>query len=144
MSQVPMASDKLKLSDRVLDRFDVVAQGYSAELVAEKWSLDKREMAELCYESHVRAVNARDCGEFSREIVPVSVSTDNGEYTVGYVGTSAAGCFGHWSEMSEPLQPERSAKNLSLSLFGCCCCTSGVSWLESRSRRCTLCWAAVR
>lgn len=81
MSRVPMASDKLALGERLMDRFDMVGQGYSAELVAEKWDLDKHEMAELCYQSHARAVAARDKGEFSREIVPVTVAA-NGQTSV--------------------------------------------------------------
>jgi acetyl-CoA acetyltransferase family protein len=76
-----MASDKLALGERLMDRFDMVGQGYSAELVAEKWDLDKHEMAELCYQSHARAVAARDKGEFSREIVPVRVAA-NGQTSV--------------------------------------------------------------
>ena len=81
MSRVPMASDKMALGERLMDRFDMVAQGYSAELIAEKWRLDRHEMAELCYESHRRAVAARDKGEFRREIVPATASV-NGNKTV--------------------------------------------------------------
>ncbi|MCP5112557.1 MAG: thiolase family protein [bacterium] len=81
MSRVPMASDKVQFSDRLLARFDMIAQGYSAELVAEKWKLDRHEMAELSFESHTRAAAARDNGEFVREIVPVRVSA-NGAATV--------------------------------------------------------------
>jgi acetyl-CoA acyltransferase len=81
MSRVPMASDKVTFSDRVLDRFEMVGQGYAAELISERWNLDKREMAELCYESHQRASRARDQGEFQKEIVPVEFET-NGTVTI--------------------------------------------------------------
>ncbi len=78
MSRVPMASDRVAFSSRLMSRYHMVGQGYSAELIAQRWGLDREEMAELCYESHQKAIAAADAGAFDREIEPVAVS-DNGE-----------------------------------------------------------------
>jgi len=75
MSRVPMASDGLKLPEPYVERFDVVGQGYSAELIAQRWNLSRHELALWSCESHRRAIAARTA--FGREIVPVTVS-DNG------------------------------------------------------------------
>jgi len=82
MSRVPMASDKPVIGERILDRFDIVGQGYSADLIAHKWKLDRREMAELCFDSHQRAIAAQEAGDFDREIVPVRVADNGGTVTV--------------------------------------------------------------
>src|SRR3954447_9359152 len=41
MSRVPMGSNGGSISERVTDRFDIVMQGISAELLAEEWSLTR-------------------------------------------------------------------------------------------------------
>ncbi len=78
MSRVPMASDRVAFSNRLMSRYHMVGQGYSAELIAQRWNLDRQEMAELCYQSHQKAIVATDAGAFDREIEPVA-ATDNGE-----------------------------------------------------------------
>lgn len=72
MSRVPMASDNVSMSERALDRFHVIGQGHSAELIAERWGLGREELAHWSCESHRRAVAARDAGDFAREVVPVT------------------------------------------------------------------------
>src|ERR687898_106291 len=41
MSRVPMGSNKGSMSDKVHDRYEIVMQGISAELIAEKWKLSR-------------------------------------------------------------------------------------------------------
>jgi acetyl-CoA acetyltransferase family protein len=82
MSRVPMGSDKTSFSERLLDRFNMVGQGYSAELIAERWNLSRRELAEWSCESHRRAVAAQRAGAFSREIVPVTAGDGHGQRLV--------------------------------------------------------------
>ena len=79
MTRVQMGSDMGSLSEQLVDRFDIVQQGISAELIAEKWGLERRELDELALESHRRALNAIDEGYFEREITPVEVTTPEGE-----------------------------------------------------------------
>ncbi len=74
MSRVPMGSSGGDLSDKLLDRWEIVPQGISAELIAEQWGLSREELDAYSYESHRRALAAIEEGRFSQEIVPVEVS----------------------------------------------------------------------
>ncbi len=75
MSRVPMGSargDKDPFGAGVAERFPVlVPQGVSAELVADKWGLSRRQLDEYSARSHERAAQARERGWFDAEIVPV-------------------------------------------------------------------------
>jgi acetyl-CoA acetyltransferase family protein len=74
MSRVPMGSSGGDLSDRLLERWEIVPQGISAELIAEEWRLSREQLDAYSLESHRRAVRAIDEGRFVREIVPVEVT----------------------------------------------------------------------
>ncbi len=79
MSRVPMGSNLGEagwsgFSDKLLDQWQIVPQGISAEVIAEEWGLSREALDEYAYESHMRAVRAIDEGRFEREIVPVEVS----------------------------------------------------------------------
>lgn len=71
MSRVAMGSDSGPLSDLLTDRFDIVSQGVSADLIAERWGLSRTMLDELAVESHRRALAAMEEGRFEREIAPV-------------------------------------------------------------------------
>jgi acetyl-CoA acetyltransferase family protein len=74
MSRVPMGSSGGDLSDKLLERWEIVPQGVSAELIAEEWGLSREELDAYSYESHRRALGAIDEGRFGREVVPIEVS----------------------------------------------------------------------
>src|SRR5919197_799551 len=74
MSRVPMGSGGGDLSDKLLDRWQIVPQGISAEVIAAEWNLSREELDAFSLESHRRAVAAIDGGRFENEIVPVAVS----------------------------------------------------------------------
>jgi acetyl-CoA acyltransferase len=74
MSRVPMGSNNGSMSDKVHDRYEIVMQGISAELIADKWELSREDMDAYSYESHMRAARAIDDGHFAREIVPIDVT----------------------------------------------------------------------
>jgi len=74
MSRVPMGSSGGDLSPTLLERWEIVPQGISAELIAEKWDLSREELDAYSYESHRRALAAIEEGRFEREVVPVEVS----------------------------------------------------------------------
>jgi len=79
MSRVPMGSNLGEagwsgFSDKLLDQWQIVPQGISAEVIAEEWGLSREELDAYSYESHMRAVRAIDKGRFEREIVPIEVS----------------------------------------------------------------------
>jgi acetyl-CoA acetyltransferase family protein len=74
MSRVPMGSNGGDLSDRLLERYDIVSQGLAAELVADKWGFSREQLDAYALESHRRAVRAIDEGRFDSEVIPVEVS----------------------------------------------------------------------
>jgi acetyl-CoA acyltransferase len=79
MSRVPMGSNLgdagwSGFSDKLLDQWQIVPQGISAEVIAEEWGLSREELDAYSYESHQRAIRAIDEGRFEREIVPIEVS----------------------------------------------------------------------
>jgi acetyl-CoA acetyltransferase family protein len=73
MSRVPMGSNGGDLSEKLTDRWQIVPQGISAEVIAEEWGLSREELDAYSLESHRRAVEAIDEGRFEREIVPVEL-----------------------------------------------------------------------
>jgi acetyl-CoA acyltransferase len=74
MSRVPMGSGGGDLSDRLLDRWQIVPQGVSAEVIADEWGLSREELDAFSLESHRRAVRAIDEGRFENELVPVDLT----------------------------------------------------------------------
>ncbi len=74
MSRVPMGSNGGDLSGTLLERYDIVPQGISAEVLAKEWGFSREQLDAFSLESHRRAVAAIDAGNFEREIVPVEVS----------------------------------------------------------------------
>jgi len=73
MSRVPMGSNRGSMSDVVLERFDIVMQGISAEEIAAKWNLSREDLDRYSYESHMRAARAIDEGRFDKEIIPIEL-----------------------------------------------------------------------
>jgi acetyl-CoA acetyltransferase family protein len=74
MSRVPMGSNGGDLSDALLERWSIVPQGISAEVIAAEWGISREELDAFALESHRRAVAATDAGRFADEIVPVEVA----------------------------------------------------------------------
>jgi len=83
MSRVPMMSDGAGLNPRLTDRYAIIPQGLSAELIAERWNLDREALDAFSLESHRRAVAAQEAGRFNDEIVSIPVATQDGEIVVG-------------------------------------------------------------
>mgnify|MGYP001477621340 CR=1 FL=1 len=86
MTRVPMGSSILPGSNpfgRVLPtRYDLVPQGISAELIAEKWDISREENDEFSVQSHHRAARATEEGRFEHEIVPVEVREEDATETM--------------------------------------------------------------
>lgn len=76
MSCVPMGSDIGNFSDTLLNKHTIVPQGFSAEMIADKWDLTRKELDELSYLSHQRAIEAIDEGYFEREVIPFTLGDD--------------------------------------------------------------------
>ncbi len=52
---------------------DLVHQGISAEMMAEKWHLTREEQDDFAYRSHIRAASAMDAGHFNGQILPLTI-----------------------------------------------------------------------
>jgi acetyl-CoA acyltransferase len=63
-------------SPQLLERYNLVPQGISAEMIADKWEIPRSELDELGLRSHQLAAKATEEGRFAREIVPFSVNGD--------------------------------------------------------------------
>jgi acetyl-CoA acyltransferase len=74
MSRVPMGSNGGDLSDRLLERWQIVPQGISAEVIAEEWNLSRDELDAFSLESHRRALAAAADGRFDSEIIPIELA----------------------------------------------------------------------
>ena len=76
MTRVPMGSNLGEagwgaVNEKIGERWPIVPQGISAEVIAEEWGQTREELDAYSYESHRRAVAAIDEGHFEREIVPI-------------------------------------------------------------------------
>jgi len=60
----------------LLERYNLVPQGLSAEMIADQWEIPRSELDELAVRSHQRAARATEEGRFEREIVPMQVNGD--------------------------------------------------------------------
>jgi acetyl-CoA acetyltransferase family protein len=74
MSRVPMGSNGGDVSTEVLDRWQIVPQGISAEAIAEEWGLTREELDAYSLESHSRALAAIESGRFENEVVPIELT----------------------------------------------------------------------
>src|SRR4051812_17759124 len=81
MGRVPMGSNVahadefgMPFTPEILERYKLVPQGLSAEMIAEKWEIPRSEMDEIGLRSHQLAQRATEEGRFEREIVPVRIN----------------------------------------------------------------------
>jgi acetyl-CoA acyltransferase len=67
----------------LLERYNLVPQGISAEMIADRWEIPRSELDELGLRSHQRAAQATEEGRFEREIIPFAVNGDTYEVDQG-------------------------------------------------------------
>jgi acetyl-CoA acyltransferase len=63
-------------SPELMERYNLIPQGLSAEMIADKWEIPRAELDELGLRSQQLAAKATEEGRFEREIVPFSVNGD--------------------------------------------------------------------
>lgn len=78
MTRAQMGSDMGRFSRDLTRKYNIVPQGISAEMIAKKWELPRKELDEFSLESHQKAAKAQDEGAFDREIIPVEVKDAEG------------------------------------------------------------------
>ncbi len=87
MSRVPMGITMQQgpgtaFGPRMLERYDIVPQGISAEIIAETWGVTREEADRLAVDSHARALRATNEGRFDNEIIPIEVRGDDGSVEI--------------------------------------------------------------
>jgi acetyl-CoA acetyltransferase family protein len=60
----------------LMEKYNLIPQGLSAEMIADKWEIPRSELDELAVRSHQLAARATEEGRFEREIVPFQVNGD--------------------------------------------------------------------
>jgi acetyl-CoA acyltransferase len=85
MTRVPMGISYSQgpgkpFGERMSTRYNdsLVPQGISAEMIADKWSIARRELDGYGYDSHMRAAAATEEHRFDSQIVPIEVKGDDG------------------------------------------------------------------
>jgi acetyl-CoA acyltransferase len=68
--------------EELMSRYNLVPQGISAEMIADKWEIPRSELDELGLRSHKLAHQATEEGRFEREIVPMKVKMNGSEETL--------------------------------------------------------------
>jgi len=63
-------------SPELMERYDLIPQGLSAEMIADKWEISRSELDEIGLRSQQLAATATEEGRFEREIVPFAVNGD--------------------------------------------------------------------
>jgi len=83
MSRVAMGSNGGDLSQKLLDRWEIVPQGLSAEVIADEWGLSREQLDAYSLESHHRATAAAGEGCFDNEIVPLDLTNPHAGVVLG-------------------------------------------------------------
>jgi acetyl-CoA acyltransferase len=78
---VPGVAPAIPFSPMFNEKFTFVPQHQSAEMVAEKWGISRKDCEEFAVESHKRAAAARESGRFRDEILPLKVKGADGAET---------------------------------------------------------------
>ena len=66
----------MAFTPELMERYNLVPQGISAEMIADKWEIPRSELDEIGLRSHQLAHRATEEGRFEREILPFQVNGD--------------------------------------------------------------------
>src|SRR5579859_3757429 len=104
MSRVPMGSNAVSpgtpFPPELMELYDLVPQGISAELIARKYGVSRREMDEFGVRSHHLAHEATEKGYLSSQIVPIDVPVEgNGHFKGSPRNLGEASDFAGLSEL---------------------------------------------
>jgi acetyl-CoA acyltransferase len=85
MSRVPMGSNAVSpgtpFPPELMELYDLVPQGISAELIARKYGISRQQMDEFGVRSHHLANEATEKGHFKSQLMPIEVSLNgNGHH----------------------------------------------------------------
>ncbi|HEY5333181.1 MAG TPA: thiolase family protein [Solirubrobacterales bacterium] len=71
-----MAERGSAFSKELMERYDLINQGLSAEMIADKWEIPRSELDEFGVRSQQLAAKATEEGRYEREMVPMQVDGD--------------------------------------------------------------------
>jgi len=77
MSMVPMGGNKYAANPAIFNNDHIAiayGMGITAEKVAKQWQISKEDQDRFAAESHLRAVNAQQRGDFKTEISPIEIT----------------------------------------------------------------------
>ncbi len=81
MTRVPMGADMGPLPMSLMEKYDLVPQGLSAEMIVERWGYTRQQVDAFALASQQKAFAAVQEQRFAKSIVPIEV-THNGERKV--------------------------------------------------------------
>jgi acetyl-CoA acyltransferase len=85
MSQVPMSGFHARLHPEMTEA--MIAMGFTAERVAERWKVSREDQDAYALESHRKAARAIECGSFTEQIAPVEIQRVTWNGTVKSIET---------------------------------------------------------
>jgi acetyl-CoA acyltransferase len=71
-----MSERGFAFSKELMERYDLIPQGLSAEMIADKWEIPRSELDEFGVRSQQLAAKATEEGRYEREMVPMQVNGD--------------------------------------------------------------------
>src|SRR2546423_218716 len=110
MSRVPMGSNAISpgtpFPPELMELYDLVPQGISAELMARKYGISRKAMDEFSVESHHRAHEASEKGYFKSQIMPVDISNGQQEIFSRDEGIRANASYEATAALQPAFNPE--------------------------------------
>jgi acetyl-CoA acyltransferase len=112
MTRVPMGSNAVQpgtpFPPELLELYDLVPQGISAELMARKYGISRKAMDEFSVESHHRAHQATEKGYMRSQIMPVDISNGQPEIFSRDEGIRANATYEATAALQPAFNPEHS------------------------------------
>jgi acetyl-CoA acyltransferase len=112
MTRVPMGANAVQpgtpFPPELLELYDLVPQGISAELMARKYGVSRQAMDEFSVESHRRAHEATEKGYMRSQIMPVDISNGQTEVFSRDEGIRANASYEATSALQPAFNPEHS------------------------------------
>jgi acetyl-CoA acyltransferase len=82
MTRVPMGSSLAggsPFTDRVMQAYNIVPQGIASDEIAQKWGINRAEVDQIGYDSHMKAARAQSSGWLDQEILPQEGLDEDGK-----------------------------------------------------------------
>ena len=113
MTRVPMGSTVMQgpgnpFPPELLEIYEMVPQGISAELVARKYGIDRKSMDEFSVRSHHLAAEATDRGYLRSQIMPIEITNGTTELMDRDEGIRANASYEAVSQLQPAFNPEHS------------------------------------